>query len=299
MINSRDWSETAWRLLLRPFSDEIYLKVAHRRYFGRWPDFDHPGTLHEHIHRYVLRERNPHLVMLADKVRVRDYIAECVGRHYAVPLLGQWERADQVPLETLPFPVVLKPSHASGRVLLLHSAAEVRPREHRQLLRKWLAQDYSRVNREWFYHPICHRIIAEPMLRDAQGGIPADCKAYVIGGRVRYFQVDCGRFARPTRNLYSPHWQLLPVRSTNPRHLPEPPPPELARMVDLAQRLAAPFEFLRVDFYLTQEGLRVGELTNSPGAGFGRFYPASFGAELGEIWSRACRTSGVARRGVR
>lgn len=299
MITSRDWPETVWRLLLRPFSDEIYLKVAHRRYFGRWPDFDHPGTLHEHIHRYVLRERNPYLVMLADKVRVRDYIAECVGSHYAVPLLAQWERADQVPLETLPFPVVLKPSHASGRVLLLRSAADVRPREHRQLLRKWLAQDYSRVNREWFYHPIRHRIIAEPMLRDAQGGIPADCKAYVIGGRVRYFQVDCGRFERPTRNLYSPRWQLLPVRSTNPRHLPEPPPAELARMVDLAQRLAAPFEFLRVDFYLTQEGLRVGELTNSPGAGFGRFYPASFGAELGEIWSRTRRTSGVARRGVR
>ncbi|HET7866391.1 MAG TPA: ATP-grasp fold amidoligase family protein, partial [Burkholderiaceae bacterium] len=228
MNTSRDWAETAWRLLLRPFSDEIYLKVAHRRFFGRGPDFERPTHLHEHIHRYVLRERNPQLVMLADKVRVRDYIAERVGSHYAVPLLAQWERADQVPLETLPFPVVLKPSHASGRVLMLRSAADVRPVEHRRLLRKWLAQDYSRVNREWFYHLIPHRIIAEPMLRDAQGGIPADCKAYVIGGRVRYFQVECDRFARPTRNLYSPHWQLLPVRGSYPRHAPQPPPPELA-----------------------------------------------------------------------
>lgn len=298
MNTSRDWAESAWRLLLRPFSDEIYLKVAHRRFFGRWPDFDRPTNLHEHIHRYVLRERNPQLVMLADKVRVRDYIAQRVGSHYAVPLLAQWERADQVPLETLPFPVVLKPSHASGRVLMLRSAADVRPREHLRLLRKWLAQDYSRVNREWFYHPIPHRIIAEPMLRDAKGGIPADSKAYVIGGRVRYFQVDCDRFARPTRNLYSPRWQLLPVRGLYPRHAPQPPPPELHRMIDLAQHLAAPFEFLRVDFYLTDAGLRVGELTNSPGAGFGRFYPVSFAVEMGELWSRARRRQGTGRRGT-
>lgn len=286
MSSSRDWTEAAWRLLLRPFSDATYLKVAHRRYFGRWPDFDRPTTLHEHIHSYMLRERDPRLVLLADKVRVRDYIAQCVGACYTVPLLNQWERVQDVPLATLPFPVVLKPSHASGRVLMLRSAADVQPHEHRLLLRKWLAQDFSGVNREWFYHLVPHRIIAEPMLFDAQGQIPTDCKAYVIGGRVRYFQVDCGRFERPTRNLYSPRWQLLPVRGTHPRHAPQPPPLELPRMTELAQQLAAPFEFLRVDFYLTADGLRIGELTNSPGAGFGRFYPASFGAEMGACWSQ-------------
>jgi hypothetical protein len=286
MNTARNWTEAAWRQLLRPFSDEIYLKVAHRRYFGRWPDFEQPTTLHEHIHSYLLRERNPLLVTLADKVRVRDYIAQCVGTKYAVPLLGQWEQADEVPLEKLPFPVVLKPSHASGRVLLLRTAAQVQPDEHRRLLRKWMAQDYSRVNREWFYHHVPRRIIAEPMLQDAQGGIPSDYKAYVIGGQVCYFQVECDRFVRPTRNLYSPRWQLLPVRGMYPRHAPLPPPPELPCMIELAQCLAEPFEFLRVDFYLTDGGLRISELTNSPGAGFGRFYPASFGVEMGEIWSR-------------
>jgi len=283
----RDWTEIAVRALLRPFGDALYLRVAHRRYFGRWPDLARPRTLHEHIHSYLVRARDPRLVVLADKVRVRDYIAQQVGDGYTVPMLGQWARAADVPLETLPFPVVLKPSHASGRVLMLHAAAQVQPRAHRLLLNKWLAHDYSRVNREWFYHHVPHRIVAEPMLFDVDGDVPADCKAYVIGGRVRYFQVERGRFIRPTRNLYSPQWQLLPVRGGCPRHAPQPPPPELPRMIELAQRLAEPFEFLRVDFLLTRDGPRISELTSSPGAGFGRFYPDSFGVEVGRWWSES------------
>jgi hypothetical protein len=281
---ARDWSQALLRLLMLPCSDELYVKVAHRRYFGRWPDFRHPRTLHEHIQAYYLRNRDPRLVMLADKLRVRGYIARTAGAEYVVPLLNSWKRAGDVPLETLPFPVVLKPAHASGRVLLLHSAADVRPQEHRRLLRKWLSQDYSRVNREWFYHHVPRRIVAEPMLFDAEGGIPADYKAYVIGGQVRYFQVEKGRFGRGTRNLYGPDWQLLPVRGSQPRHAPEPAPETLPKMIELAERLAAPFEFLRVDFYITRHGLRISELTNSPGAGFGRFYPEGFGEEMGAWW---------------
>lgn len=289
MSTARDWGEIALRSLLRPFSDALYLRVAHRRYFGRWPDLARPRTLHEHIHSYLVRAHDPRLVILADKVRVRDYIAQQVGEGHTVPMVGQWDHAADVPLETLPFPVVLKPSHASGRVLMLHAAAQVLPGAHRRLLDKWLAQDYSRVNREWFYHHVPHRIVAEPMLFGADGGIPADCKAYVIGGRVRYFQVEHGRFMRPTRNLYSPQWQLLPVRGGCPRHAPQPPPPDLLRMIELAQRLAEPFEFLRVDFLLAHDGLRISELTSSPGAGFGRFYPASFGTEMGHRWSESRR----------
>jgi hypothetical protein len=283
----RDWGVALLRLLMRPCSDALYLKVAHRNYFGRWPNFRQPGSLHEHIQSYVLRNRDPRLVMLADKVRVRDYIERSIGPEYVVPLLNTWKRAEDVPLRALPFPVVLKPSHASGRVLLLRTAADVRPDEHLRLLRKWLLQDYSRVNREWFYRHVPRRIVAEPMLFDADGGIPADYKAYVIGGRVRYFQVEKGRFQRATRNLYAPDWQLLPVRGSQPRHPPEPAPPELPQMVELAELLAAPFEFMRVDFYLTRHGLRISELTNSPGAGFGRFYPEAFGVEMGGHWSAA------------
>lgn len=274
----------ALRLLARPLPDAAYLHLAHWLYYRRWPDYRHPCTLQEHIQAYLLRNRDPALVMLADKVAVRDYIDRTLGPGHTVPLLGVWRHEDDVPLATLPYPLVLKPSHLSGRVLLLAAHRSADEAHQRERLRGWLRRDHSHTNREWFYAQVPRQIIAEPLLQDESGNVPPDLKAYVIGGRVRYFQVDGGRFTRPTRNLYAPDWTLLPARTSLPRHPPEPAPPDLPRLVEVAERLASPFEFMRVDFYALGDRVLVGELTSSPGAGFGHYHPASFGEQLASHW---------------
>lgn len=282
----RQWRVVLARALARPLSDALYLRLAHRLYYGRWPDYEHPLTLQEHIQAYVLRSRDPALVMLADKVAVRAYIERAVGPGHTVPLLGHWTDAAAVPLATLPYPLVLKPSHLSGRTLFLDAH---RPQDERALRRRladWLARDHSRINREWFYREVPPGLVAEPRLQGPDGDLPPDVKAYVVGGRVRYFQVDRGRLGRHTRRLYGPDWSPLAARTSLPRHAADAPPPDLARLVALAERLAEPFEFLRVDFYVIGEQVLVGELTSSPGAGFGRFFPSSFSEGLAAQWVR-------------
>jgi hypothetical protein len=272
------------RRLARPLPDRLYLRLAHWLYFNRWPDFEHPRDLQEHIQAYVLRTRDPALVMLADKLASRDYIARTLGDEYNVPLIGSWTHEDEVPLATLPYPVVLKPAHLSGKVLMLSSYRREEEAKQRAKMRAWLRREHSRLSREWFYARVPRRVLAEPLLRDASGGVPADFKTYVVGGRVRFFQVDHGRFGRATRNLYDLDWSLLPARTILPRHPPEPPPHDLPRLIEIAERVAAPFEFMRVDFYLLGERVLVGELTSSPAAGFGRYYPASFSEQMAAHW---------------
>jgi hypothetical protein len=283
-VSRRQWHVALLRALGRPLSDGAYLRLAHWLYYRRWPDYDQPRTLQEHIQAYLLRCRDPALVMLADKVAMRDHITRTLGPGYTVPLLGTWQHESEVPLAQLPYPLVLKPSHLSGRVLLLGEHQPLDEPRHRQRMRQWLRRDHSHVNREWFYAQVPRRVIAEPMLQDRGGGVPRDLKAYVIGGRVRYFQVDSSRFVRPTRNLYGPDWRLLPVRTSLPMHAPDPAPRALARMVEIAEQVAAPFEFLRVDFYVLGERVLIGELTSTPGAGFGRYYPREFGERMAAHW---------------
>ncbi|MCW5659634.1 MAG: hypothetical protein KIT60_18190 [Burkholderiaceae bacterium] len=284
-VPRRRWPVSLLRALGRPLPDGLYMRLAHWMYYRQWPDFAHPRTLQEHIRAYVLRTRDPALVMLADKIAVRDYVTRTLGSDaHNVPLIGCWSHEDEVPLATLPYPLVLKPSHLSGRVLLLACHRSSDERRLRARLRSWLAFDHSRINREWFYAHVPARVLAEPLLRDPSGAVPPDIKAYVIGGRVRYFQVDSGRFTRPTRNLYGPDWSLLPARTSLPRHPADPAPEALPTLLEFAERLAAPFEFLRVDFYALHDRVLVGELTSSPGAGFGRFYPPSFSEALAAHW---------------
>ena len=291
----RDWQQvpiSIARLLLRPFPDSVYLRLGYRAYFGVWPDYRNPQTFNEHVQAYMLRCRDPLLRIPADKVESRSYIAQQVGTDVLVPLLGVWDRPEDVPLANLPRPFVLKPTAASGLVLIVRPDDCVDEDEVRAVMRRWVKRDYSKLHREWCYQGLPRRLMAEMLVTDSTGGLPPDYKAYVIGGKVRFLQVDRGRFAKHTRNVYDPNWEPLPARWTLEKHPPDPRPECLDRMVQIAETLAKPFEFLRVDYYLVDGKLYIGELTNYPGAGFEKFIPAAYSLHIGSFWN----TAGVRER---
>jgi TupA-like ATPgrasp len=277
---------TLARKLLAIAPDHLYLTLGYRAYFGTWPDYNVPQTFNERIHAYMLKCRDPLLQLTADKVLLRDYLEKRIGKDFLVPLIGVWTSPQEVPIETIPCPSVLKASAGSGMVLLLRSPGDLNPNYVRATLQRWQRRDYSRLHREWCYTGLQRRIVAEHMLLDASGEIPADYKAYVIGGKTRFIQVDRGRFATHTRNLYSTDWQLLPARLTLNNHTLDVRPAPLSAMIEIAEELARPFEFLRVDFYVLGKRLFVGELTHYPGAGFERFFPHAFALELGDYWTQ-------------
>lgn len=292
----RRWSERDWRQLpvsvarrlLRPFPDSVYLRLGYRAFFGVWPDYRNPRSFNEHIHVYMLRCRNPMLRVCADKALSREYIARQIGAHLLVPLLGVWDNADDVPLATLPRPFVLKPTAASGLVHFVRQHDRIDEDELRAIMRHWIRRDYSHLHREWCYQGLPRRLMAEAMLHSDDGALPADYKAYVIGGKVRFLQVDRGRFGHHTRNVYDASWCPLPARWSLEKHADDPRPACLDQMIETAEVLARPFtEFLRIDFYIIDGHLYVGELTNYPGAGFERFIPAEYSLEIGAFWPRA------------
>lgn len=272
------------RRIGRLLSDRHYLALGHLFYFGHWPDYARPRSLNEHIQAYMLRCRSPLLHIAADKAATREHVAASVGDQYLVPLVGVWDDADAVPLKTLPRPCVVKTTVGSGQVWFLRSGEFVDLQRLRLELQRWLATDFSSLSREWCYRGLRNRVIVEHMLAGEAGEVPADYKFYVIGGAVRFIQVDQGRFGHHTRNLYDSRWNLLPQRLTLENHPPDPCPARLAEMLEVTLTLAQPFEFLRVDWYVIGERIYIGELTNYPGAGFERFIPHSFAVELGRHW---------------
>lgn len=274
------------RMLLRRSSDVRYLTLAYLCYFGRWPNYRKPSNFNEHIHGYMLRNRNPLIKVVADKITVRDWLEQQGEGKHLVPVLGVWDSAEAVPLRSLSLPCVIKPSVGSGSIIFLKDA-DFDEHAVREQMQRWLRKDYSRVHREWCYEGATCRILVEKMLVDDSSGVPPDYKVYVIGGAARFIQVDRGRFVRHTRNLYSPQWELLSARLTLSQHESDLRPHCLERMVLIAQKLALNFEFLRVDYYCIDSKLYIGELTNYPGAGFERFIPSQFSEELGSYWSAA------------
>jgi hypothetical protein len=56
-------------------------------------------------------------------------------------------------------------------------------------------------------------------------------------------------------------------------------------MIDLAQRLAAGTDFVRVDLYQLADRIVFGELTNYPAGGDSPFQPESFNTVFGAPWT--------------
>ena len=56
-------------------------------------------------------------------------------------------------------------------------------------------------------------------------------------------------------------------------------------MIEVAERLGAETDFVRVDLYVLPNRIVVGELTSFPAAGDSPFDPPSFNARFGRHWT--------------
>ena len=55
-------------------------------------------------------------------------------------------------------------------------------------------------------------------------------------------------------------------------------------MIRISEKLAADFDFVRVDLYLVEGRIFFSELTHYPNAGLSGFTPRDFDRALGDVW---------------
>ena len=269
------------RVAARFVSDRAYVTHLYRKQFGRSPDLDHPSGFNEKILLKILGDRRPFLTLFSDKLRVREYVQR-VAPFVALPALYWWsDRADALDLAALPESFVLKPNHGSGWLRVVDDRTAVQRDELVRLAREWLASDFTIVGREWAYRDIRRAVYAEELLRGADGGLPADYKLFVFGGKVRLIQVDRDRFARHTQVLYDEQWNAIDGTVRAAQGLPLPAPASLAAMLAAAEALSASVDFVRVDLYDIDGRPYFGEFTHYPNKGLNRFEPASLDNLLG------------------
>jgi hypothetical protein len=275
-INSRlEWQFDRWLL-------------AHRfcNRFGRELRLDPPHTFNEKVCYKRLYDRRTCLTLVADKVRVRDYIAEKIGDAYLTVIYQICRSPEEIDFARLPSRFVVKASHAAGMVLIVREKAAIEFDAVKAQLRDWLRRNYYVEEREWCYRDIPPRLIAEELLLDEAGAIPADWKFYVFDGKAAYVDVHRGRYGDDRRSMYDRSLNRVNVRWHYP-NLPQDPifPHNIETMFELAGRLGVGFDFIRVDLYNIAGRIVVGELTNYPYGGMALFDPPEFDRVLGENWS--------------
>jgi tetratricopeptide (TPR) repeat protein len=266
------------------------LQLTYKARFGVWPRLNPPISFNEHILHRIIYDRDPKLLVVCDKLAVRRLIGERVGEEYVVPLLGVWERPREINWHTLPQKFVLKPNHSSGLVAIVDQSVGVDKEHLSATAEQWLSHDYFDRSLEWGYRGIPRRVLAEPFLSSSYGGAP-DAQVHVFSGkaalisvvvgvkrssgrRACWFDVTGRRIAVKYATISDFEFQL----SDRDRQ----------EMVEIAERVSQDFSYLRVDFFMAGNGLKIGELTPYCRSGFARWDPPELDEKLGQLWDPNC-----------
>jgi len=197
---------------LKQIPDRKYLEILHKVRMGETLNLENPQTFNEKLQWLKLYDRRPEYKDMTDKYEVRKYIASKIGEEYLIPLLGVWNKFEDINFEHLPEKFVLKCSHDSGSTTICDKKKGINYKKLKRFFKKKLGFEYYWKSREWNYHGITPRIIAEKYMVDESGTELKDYKIFTFNGKAKIIQVDIGRFIRHERNIYTTDWELLNVK---------------------------------------------------------------------------------------
>ncbi len=148
---------------------------------GNRMDIYHPVTFNEKIQWMKAFDSTPLKTRLADKYLVRDYVKEKIGEEYLIPLLGVWDRFDEIDFDTLPNSFVLKTNHGSGWNMVVKNKDNFDKERAKETFNKWMKINFAYyAGLEMHYKDIVPKVIAEEYISETsdKGGLIIICNVW-------------------------------------------------------------------------------------------------------------------------
>lgn len=264
---------------------ERFLKRMYRINMERELNFRDPHMYTEKLQWLKLYDHRPEYTRMVDKYAVKEYIAEKIGDEYVIPLLGVWDRVEDIDFEKLPDRFVLKTTHDSGGIVVCKDKRTMDVPKARRTLNHFLKRNYYDHNREWPYKNVPHRIIAERYMEDSRQKELRDYKFFTFGGipKVLYIAQGRGGEEGTVADFFDMEFNHLPFTIDHDM-APVPPekPSNFELMKELAAKLSEGTPQLRVDFYEVDGKVYFGEMTFFHCSGMVPFHPEQWDRIFGD-----------------
>jgi len=267
--------------------DRTYIEKTYKKRFGVFPDLDNPKNFNEKSNWRKLNDRRDIYTSMVDKYKIKQIIKERIGEQYTFSLLGVWDKAKDIDFEQLPQQFVLKANHAGG-VIVCRDKSSFDAQKAVRELNNIQKRDYYHISREWPYKNVEKKIIAE----EYKGENLIDYKNYCFNGELKYTLVwknvsrEDGR--KPNAyfcGMYDGNWEKTDMKLDYPSIEDdiENKPNNYAEMKTIVERMAKGIPFVRVDCYLLDNKVYIGEMTFFPWGGFQKFKDEKWNNYLGML----------------
>ena len=279
------FSILASRGFLNYIPHDEFLKKAYRIMMHKELDLENPKTYTQKLQWLKLYDHRPEYTRMVDKYAAKQYVAERIGEEYVIPLLGVWDRVEDIDFAALPNQFVLKTTHDSGGLIVCKDKNSLDVVSARKKLSYFHKRNYFNQNKEWPYKNVPHRIIAEAYMEDSCYKELRDYKFFTFGGepKVLYIAQGRGRGEPTVADFFDMEFNHLPFTIDHDiADVPPEKPAQFELMKQLAARLSEGTPQLRVDFYEVDGRVYFGEMTFFHCSGLNPFHPEEWDHIFGD-----------------
>lgn len=268
------------RLLLKGVNDETFAKIIYKEATGKNLNLETPTTFNEKLWWLKFNYRHPLMTQCSDKVRVRDYIKDIGLEHILTEIEGVYSKAEDIPFSSLEGKFFIKCNHVSGTNAVYDSnnPQQFNYPKFKEEFNNALSKNYYYQSREWNYKNIEPKIIVERFI-EAESDL-LDYRFFCFNGEVKLIFVDIETASKDgkhnpnaKRNIYNRDFILqdFTVGRKNFSSDLVQKPTNLNTMIEVAETIAKPFPFCRIDLYNLDGDIKFGEVTFYPGGSTQQF----------------------------
>jgi hypothetical protein len=233
-------------------------------------NLSNPGTYNEKLQWLKLYDENPVMIRCGDKYTVRGYVEEKGCPELLNELYGVYDSVDDIDFSAFPQKFVLKVTNACGYNIICDKQSFDEDRVRAQL-KHWQHKQYGLATAEPHYSRMKSRIVCERFLEDSATGGLNDYRVHCLNGIPVYVAATRkGQHGQAYRFDFEKNLISLPGETIEEADVLKIIPDDalLMQLHDYAKRLSAGIRLVRIDFYIVDNKIYLGEMTFTPGAGF-------------------------------
>jgi len=219
--------------------------------------------------RLKVYPNEPLVSKCAGRSGLREYAKEMGFEDNLIEIYGIFDRFDDIDFDILPDQFVMKCTHACAFNYLCYDKSKIDKNALRKKFNKWLGTNYGKKTVELHYSKIKPQIIIEKFMFE-NGKLPIEYKIHVFNGVAKNMYVVTSRGVDIRYNNYYIDWTPFDGSQFNgwkKSDYPLTKPANWDRMVKMAETLAKPFPFVRVDLYSIDGHIYISEMTFTPAKG--------------------------------
>lgn len=264
--------------------DESFVKNKYKKKFNKELNITNPQTFNEKINVMKINNAAFEVSKFVDKYEVRNYISKKIGDKYLVDIYGVYDYFDQDVFNSLPEQFIIKGVHGVSMNYICKNKSDKDFEFLNKNINKWLNRNAYYISREKQYKNIKPKYIVEKLMLDAEDKSPDDYKFHCFNGKVEFVSIASSRFDENySFTNYDANGKIMPFAYNGPTN-ENIKQIDLSPFVDVVEKLASDFKFVRVDLYYFQNEIKFGELTFTPFNGMGVFKPDHYDLDFGKLF---------------